>query len=339
MFRFSLWLLVFLIFVMILIGGLTRLTGSGLSIVEWQPIMGIFPPLNEFDWSFLFQKYQTSPEYNKINAGMTLAEFKNIFWLEYIHRVWGRLLGIVLAIPLCLSFMRSGLNPYRLPLLVLALVIGAQGFMGWYMVQSGLVDNPHVSPYRLTAHLFLGVLILGTSFWIALKNTCPDGGFSGFSKHAIKKISLSSFLLMGCVLLTLLYGGLVAGHKAGLIYNTYPLMGGQLLPSEIFFLEPIWKNLIDNPATVQLIHRWLGTLTATFAVTLCLYFWNSDIPNKIKALFYFIFFMSVLQFSLGLFTLLHMVPTYLALMHQGGALILFLLTLALILKTSAIWKQ
>lgn len=328
-----------MIFVMILIGGLTRLTGSGLSIVEWQPIMGILPPLSEVDWNLLFQKYQTSPEYSKINMGMTLVEFKEIFWLEYIHRVWGRLLGLVLAIPLVMSFMKTELKSYRLPLLSLALLIGAQGFMGWYMVKSGLIDNPHVSPYRLTAHLLLGILILGTSFWVAVKTTSPQHDFVGFSKTLIKKISLTSLLLMCCVLLTLVYGGLVAGHKAGLIYNTYPLMGDRLLPSELLFLDPIWKNLIANAATVQFIHRWLGTITATCVVILCLYFWNAEVPNKIRILIRLTFGMAILQFALGLFTLLLMVPTHIALVHQGGALLLFLLVLALALKTIPIWKR
>lgn len=339
MFKSSLWVLVVMVFSMILIGGITRLTGSGLSIVEWQPIMGILPPLSEVDWNLLFQKYQTSPEFQKINSGMTLVDFKKIFWLEYIHRVWGRLLGVVLAIPLLMSFMRTDLKSYRLPLLALALLIGAQGVMGWYMVKSGLVNDPHVSPYRLTAHLILGVVILGTSFWIAVKQHHPKNNFIGFSKNLIKKISLSSLFLIGCILLTLVYGGLVAGHKAGLIYNTYPLMGDRLLPSELLFLNPLWKNLLANAATVQFIHRWLGTLTATCVVILCLYFWNAEVPNKIRILIRLTFGMAILQFGLGLFTLLLIVPTHVALIHQGGALILFLLVLALFLKTRPVWKK
>lgn len=339
MFKVSLWLLVFMVFGMILIGGLTRLTGSGLSIVEWQPIMGILPPLNEADWHLLFNKYQASPEYQKINLGMPLQEFKNIFWLEYIHRVWGRVLGIILAIPLFLSFIKPQLKMYRTPLLFLAVLIGAQGFMGWYMVKSGLVDAPHVSPYRLTAHLLLGVVILATAFWMAQKTTCPDSEFIGFSRKTIKKISFTSFALLGFSVLTIVYGGLVAGHKAGLIYNTYPMMGDQWLPSELVFLSPFWKNIFANATTVQFIHRWLGTLTATLLAIFALSFWNAEVPNKVRMLIRLALGVALLQFALGLLTLLYIVPTDIALTHQGGALVLFLLIWATVLKTKPVWKK
>lgn len=337
MFKKSLWALVIMIFVMILIGGLTRLTGSGLSIVEWQPILGILPPLSQLDWMELFQKYQTSPEYQKINLGMTLAEFKNIFWLEYIHRVWGRLLGIVLAIPLIFSWIKPHLKSYRLPLLLLAILIGGQGFMGWYMVESGLSADPHVSPYRLTAHLLLGILILGLAFWMTIRTSSADT-FIGYSKHAIRKISISALGLLALISLTILYGGLVAGHKAGLIYNTYPLMGGNLLPSDLLFLQPFWENLWANAATVQFIHRWLGTLTAASIIVMSFYFWTTEIPFQIKVLLRLSLGMAILQFVLGLYTLLLVVPVDLAVIHQAGALVLFLLLLALVIKTAPVWK-
>ena len=337
MFKASLWLLVFMIFGMILIGGLTRLTGSGLSIVEWQPLMGILPPWNEEHWKILFQQYQATPEYLKVNQGMTLAEFKGIFWLEYIHRLWGRAIGIVLLIPLFLSFTKSELKSYRWGLILLSILIAGQGGMGWHMVKSGLVDNPHVSPYRLTAHFLLGVLILGVSFLMAAKTSRDNLDFFGYSTKSLLKLSGFAFIIFVGVLLTLLYGALVAGHKAGLIYNTYPLMGGQFFPSDFFFISPHWKNILANAATVQFIHRWLGTFTAVSILILGMAFWNSELSHKVKMLLKLMMGMAVVQFGLGLLTLLLVVPRDLALTHQAGALIMFLLTLALLRKTLPIW--
>ncbi|MEB3701811.1 Heme A synthase [Candidatus Bealeia paramacronuclearis] len=337
MFKTFLWLLVVMIFGMILLGGFTRLTGSGLSIVEWQPLMGALPPLNEADWLSLFQKYQTSPEYQKVNLGMTLEEFQGIFWLEFIHRLWGRAIGVVLLIPIIMSFIKHELRSYRVPLIVLSLLVAGQGLMGWYMVASGLIDSPHVSPYRLTAHLLLGVLILGLAFLIAMKKTWPREVYMGYSRKSLRKLSIVAFISFGCVLLTIFYGGLVAGHKAGLIYNTYPLMGGDFFPSDLFFISPEWKNTLANPTTVQFIHRWMGTLTVTLIFGLTLGFWNADLPHTIKNILRALIGMAAIQFALGLFTLLLVVPQDLALTHQAGALILFILNLALLQKTLPIW--
>jgi heme a synthase len=308
------WLIAtcFLIWIMIMLGGATRLTHAGLSIVEWKPITGIIPPFNDTQWQEEFGKYQQFPEYQQVNQGMSLIEFKFIFWMEYTHRLLGRLIGLVFFVPLLWFWRRGVLTPYLKKASVLAALLGVgQGVMGWYMVKSGLVKNPAVSHYRLTAHLLLAMAIYAVLFWSILKvNYGPGNGRSSLAGIA-----------HGCcimVVLTIAYGGFVAGLKAGLIYNTYPLMGGQWIPSEWNFLEPIHLNFFENAATVQWMHRTfavatLGVLLYGAYKAYLQQFWSFKVAAV--AMGAAIFF----QVVLGIMTLLAQVPVSLGTLHQGTA--------------------
>jgi len=325
LFKISLITLSLMIWGMILIGGLTRLTGSGLSIVEWKPITGLFPPFTQSEWIIEFGKYQKSPEFQKINFGMTLADFQSIFFLEYIHRLWGRLIGIVLFIPTFLMIFKRQ-HRELWPLLSLLWIMGlAQGVMGWIMVKSGLINDPHVSPYRLSAHLFLGFIIFGISIWTSLllykdnlRIEVPSL-YRRVYKHLYNSVLIALFL----VLLTALFGAFVAGLKAGLVYNTFPLMGDHLIPYEFLTRSPWWRDLFENPVSVQFVHRLCATSTAFFCIGLWIFQRNFKFPDKLRIAFNGMVLVIVIQFLLGLLTLLFMVPQTLALFHQGVAFILF----------------
>jgi cytochrome c oxidase assembly protein subunit 15 len=296
----------FLIWMMVMLGGATRLTHSGLSIVEWKPITGIIPPFSFEDWMIEFKKYQTSPEFLKINFSMTLDEFKFIFWMEFCHRFLGRLIGLFFIIPL-LALWKS-LPAFFKKLSLSILVIGAlQGIMGWYMVKSGLVQDPYVSPYRLTVHLSLAFILMGLLVGGFYKVISPSKILH--TKHNLLNIS---FILL---VLTILYGGLVAGHKAGLIYNTFPLMGGYFIPSEFLSHTPIWTNFLNNHATIQWLHRVLALLTYFHIVLFTL---------KTKRMASFIWLgLASFQVILGILTLIFEVPILLGTLHQGIGALLF----------------
>ncbi len=243
-----------LVFAMVVVGGVTRLTHSGLSITEWQPIVGTLPPLSEDDWADAFAKYRATPEYRQVNPGMGLDAFRHIFWWEYAHRLLGRAIGAAFLVPYLWLLVRRRIPPgYAGALFGIFALGGLQGALGWYMVQSGLVDDPRVSQLRLTAHLGLAFLIFGAMLWVALSLTRPRnaGGGNG---------SLRRFagLLTGLVYLMVLAGGLVAGTRAGFAYNTFPTMNGAWVPPEIMMLEPWYRNFTDNMATVQFDHRLLA---------------------------------------------------------------------------------
>lgn len=316
--------LVVMILVMVIIGGVTRLTGSGLSMVEWKPITGLLPPLTASDWILEFTKYQQSPEFQKINFGMTLAEFQSIFWLEYIHRLWGRLLGAVLLIPTILMIFKKQ-HRKLCPFLTLLWILGAsQGLMGWFMVKSGLIHDPHVSPYRLAAHLILGFAIFGVALWMIFllyqnKLRLERIGFSQKTFQALMKFTC---LALFFVLLTALFGALVAGFKAGLIYNTFPLMGGNIIPHEFLSQSPWWKDFIENPVSIQFLHRILASCTAFLCVWIWVYQRNLPIPSSLSHAYAGVAIAALLQFSLGILTLLFIVPISLASLHQGFAFIL-----------------
>lgn len=311
-----LWILICLLFAMILLGGITRLTHSGLSIVEWKPLMGAIPPLNEVDWQALFQRYQNFPEYIHINRAMSLDGFKAIFYLEYFHRLLGRLIGLVFFIPLIYFALKKRMTRQAFfKLAMIFLLGGLQGAMGWYMVQSGLVDIPRVSPYRLTAHLLLALLIFGLVLRHAFLCRTPH-----LSKlHPFSKSVLTLLVLM------IALGGFVAGNKAGLAFNTFPLMQGSLIPADLYTLQPLWRDCFENLATVQFHHRLLGWLL------LCLIpiysFWLGKRAPALRRSAILLASLTLLQFSLGVFTLLYKVPVSLGAAHQGGAILLFGLTL------------
>jgi len=320
------WLLLCcaMIFAMVILGGVTRLTGSGLSMVEWDPIFGVVPPLDQQAWEEVFAKYQQSPEYRKINVGMDLDGFKSIYWFEFSHRILGRSIGAVFLIPFLYFMFRRKLAASLVPRLGFAFVLGGlQGLLGWYMVKSGLIDNPHVSQYRLTAHLSLALLIYAYLLWILydllFAQRQPATNPAGL-KTAAK-------FLLGLVAVTIVSGGFVAGLKAGHAYNTFPKMGDQWLPPAGWMLQPGWRNLFENIATVQFDHRVLATLT----FSAILLFWLAALRQRPTAsariAIHLLVLMAAIQVTLGISTLLLHVPVALAATHQAGALVLLTLTL------------
>ncbi len=315
----ALWLfgLCLMIFMMVVIGGVTRLTGSGLSMVEWKPLLGWLPPISESEWVAAFRKYKLFPEYALRNAGMTLAEFKGIFWLEYIHRLWGRLIGVAFLLPFLWFWMRGRITRRIAPRLVLFFVLGAaQGVLGWWMVKSGLVDRPDVSQYRLVAHLGLAVLIYALMFWTALRLWDGDGEGNPAPGWIL---SLTTVVLV-MVALTMVSGGFVAGLDAGLTYNTFPLMDGRWVP------PAAWRNgLIDtftDVTTVQFNHRLLAGVTFVLVVaTYCFSFFVGT-RGKVRIARHLVFAAALVQVIVGIATLMMQVPVPLAALHQAGALAL-----------------
>ena len=314
------WLLVCcaLVFAIVVVGGVTRLTHSGLSIVEWQPIVGALPPLDEPGWQETFGKYKQTPEYRLVNPGMSLDGFKSIFWWEYVHRLLGRLTGAVFFLPL-LWFALRGKIPRALAWkLAGILALGAaQGALGWYMVQSGLVDDPRVSQYRLTAHLGIAFLIYAAMLWIAFDLLFSREG-SDF-----RRLRRFAFALVALIFAMVLSGGLVAGIRAGLAYNTFPLMNGHLIPREIFSLEPWYLNFSSNMATVQFDHRLIAWLLAFLLPWFWLQVRRAAAPPRAKLAAHLLLVALAVQIALGIATLLLAVPVPLAAAHQAGALLVF----------------
>ena len=317
-----------MVFVMILLGGVTRLTESGLSIVEWQPLTGAIPPLSEADWQRLFDKYRQSPEYSLVNFGMSLGEFKGIFWLEYIHRLWGRMIGLAFALP-ALFFLAKGAirgsARWQIPLLFL--LGGAQGALGWFMVESGLIADPRVSPYRLAAHLILAVGLYGWLLWLALDRLRPADGLM-LPVPRDNKLRAQLHGLSALIVLTILSGAFVAGLDAGLTYNTFPLMDGRFLPDGYGQLSPWWRNLFEHIPAVQFNHRWLAFFTALAVIATCLRAQSAALPKAARHSINGLLAMALIQPTLGIATLLLVVPVWLGALHQAGAIAL--LTCALI---------
>lgn len=325
----SMILLLLMILGMVAIGGITRLTGAGLSIVEWKPIVGILPPFTVNQWLAEFSRYQQSPEFLKINFGMTLAEFQSIFWLEYIHRLWGRLIGVVLILPTVLIFIKKEYR-YLCPFVILLWILGAsQGVMGWLMVKSGLSGDPHVSPYRLAAHLMLGFSIFGVALWMSLLLLIEQKNVIARSNTPRNVAWLINSTLI-LVLVTAFLGAFVAGHKAGLVYNTFPLMGNSFIPQEFLTTTPWYVDLFENPVSVQFVHRCFAIITFVS----CLLLWQSQKSNY---LFTGIAICALIQVALGISTLLLIVPTWLATLHQVFAFVLFgfLVSARFLLKSSS----
>jgi cytochrome c oxidase assembly protein subunit 15 len=307
---------------MVVLGGVTRLTHSGLSIVEWQPIVGVLPPLSESSWEETFSKYRQTPEYQKVNAGMPLEAFKRIFWWEYAHRALGRLIGVAYLLPFLYFLSRRRVSARIARSVAAIYVIGAlQGAMGWYMVKSGLVDDPRVSPYRLTAHLALALVIYGTTLWTAMETLAPVRNATRHSGS--RSLAIGSVFLTALIFVMALSGGLVAGNRAGLIYNTFPLMNGQWVPPDIMELQPWYLNLFVNMSTVQFDHRLIAWL---LAVLVPLFWWRLTHVSQSRSArlaCHALFAALILQLSLGIATLLNAVPVALGASHQAGALLLF----------------
>ena len=313
-----------LVFAMIVVGGMTRLTHSGLSITEWQPIVGTLPPLSEADWAVAFSKYQATPEYQLVNHGMALADFKGIFWWEYFHRLLGRLIGVVFFVPLAWFAMRRAIPAgYGGKLVGIFVLGGLQGAMGWYMVKSGLVDDPRVSQFRLTAHLLLAFVILGAMLWVALSLLAPARAALDARGRAVRRFARAVLALVVVMIGT---GGFVAGIRAGFAYNTWPLMNGHLVPPELFVIEPWWRNFFYNMATVQFDHRLMAYV---LAIAVPVLWWKvRTLPGaapRARTGATLLLAMLALQVGLGIATLLLVVPLPLAAIHQAGAVLVFAL--------------
>lgn len=322
----AVWLLICcaLVFAMVVLGGVTRLTGSGLSMVDWRPIMGVLPPLSTQQWEQTFELYQQSPEYQKVNFNMDVDDFKGIFWLEYLHRLLGRTIGLVFLLPFLFFLWRGQIATREWPKYLLMFVLGGlQGLMGWYMVKSGLVNDPHVSQYRLTAHLMAAFLIYAYMFWVAM--SLLFGSQAG-ERHGLYPKTLA---LTGLITLTIISGGFVAGLKAGLVYNTFPLMGERWIPHGMFVFEPAWRNLLENLVTVQFSHRVLAITTLLLVIAYWSLNHRRELPARAKPAVHGLLLVAGVQVLLGILTLVLKVPTALAVTHQGVAMVLFTLALYL----------
>lgn len=307
------WLMVCaaLVFAMAVIGAITRLTESGLSIVEWKPVTGALPPLSDADWAAEFAKYQASPQGQTVNAGMTLAEFKTIFFWEWLHRLWGRLIGLVYALPLAAFWLTNRVAGGYKGKYLAVLALGAlQGAVGWWMVASGLIDNPAVSHYRLAVHLGLAILLAAILYWMALTLLRRDGSLVMRPLESTPCLRRHGRVALGFIALTILWGAFTAGLDAGLIYNEWPLMGGKFMPGEMFAHTPLISNFFENHAAVQFTHRWLAF--AAFVLVLS-FAWRVKSPWLATAV--------VLQLGLGILTLISHVALPLAALHQAGALV------------------
>jgi heme a synthase len=312
------WLLICaaVIFGMILLGGVTRLTNSGLSMVDWKPLMGIIPPLSEADWQAMFLKYQQFPEYQKINIGMSLAEFKPIFMYEYLHRVLGRLIGLIFILPFLFFYFSKRIKKGLTAKLVIMLIGGGcQGLLGWYMVKSGLVENPHVSQYRLTAHLGAAVLIYSFILWTAFSLISPKSDqptqHKGFA-----------YTLSGLIFLMILSGGLVAGTHAGHAYSTWPLMGDSFIPAGLYSLAPAWLSAFEDITTIQFNHRMFAYLIVALVAVFAFKILRSDIKGPAKIGVFCLIGLLAMQVTLGISTLIFYVPVPVAAAHQIGAVAL-----------------
>lgn len=322
------WLLMVaaLVFLMVLVGGATRLTDSGLSITEWRPILGAIPPLTAADWQDAFDKYRQIPQYHEINRGMSLEDFKFIYWWEWGHRFLGRIIGVVFAVPLAF-FWLTGRLPRRLGVSLTALLaLGAlQGFVGWYMVQSGLVGRIDVSHYRLALHLTIAIVILGLLLWTALRLTPPDPGIRLATLGRGHKTIAG--VLLAAILVQIVAGGFVAGLDAGLTYNTWPLMDGRLIPAGLGTLSPWYLNLLENVTTVQFTHRMIAYALILVAAVHAWSIWRTadDDAPRLSGLILVVGLLA--QAALGVLTLLAVtdgkIPVVLGVAHQGGAAVVF----------------
>ena len=311
-----LYFVCFLIFAMVIVGGATRLTDSGLSITEWKPLLGAIPPLNAADWQSAFEKYQQIPEYQLINKGMSLEEFKFIYWWEWAHRFLGRFIGLVVLIPLIFFWLTGRLETWMKPRLLFLFVLGGlQGFIGWWMVSSGLVERVDVSQYRLATHLTLACILFAYTMWLA----------RSLAEHSEEPVSGSVALLAPIVVFAILVqiflGALVAGLDAGLSFNDWPTMDGMIIPSDLWVQTPAWINLFENPKTVQFIHRMsaYALLLLVLAQMLVALKSQSGATHQRRTVVLMVF--TLVQAAIGVITLVLQVPLNWGLLHQGGAVV------------------
>lgn len=320
------WLLIVaaMIFFMVVLGGATRLTRSGLSIVEWRLLEGTLPPLTAAHWQELFELYQQTPEYRKINVGMDLDGFKEIFWLEYLHRLWGRVIFFVALVPLLWFLWRRRIERGQIARAVaVPFLVALNGVLGWFMVASGLVDIPRVSPYRLTAHLGLAVAIYAYLLWTAWGLLSERA-----LKNAAQPVHGFAQAVAALVFLMILTGGFVAGTKAGFAFNTFPLMNGRFFPEGMYAMQPWWVDLFENIATVQFNHRLLAYV---LCIVIPVFWWrvttHPEVSARARRAAHLLLGWLAVQVVLGITTLIHVTPVALGTAHQAGALVLFSLAL------------
>ena len=319
------WLLIvcLLVFSMVFIGGVTRLTDSGLSMVDWRPIMGAIPPLNDTQWHKVFDAYKQFPEYKLINSHFTLEEFKFIFFWEYFHRLMGRLVGLVFFLPFVYFLIRKKLTGHKFKLLIAFILGGSQGLLGWYMVKSGLLERPDVSHFRLAAHLGLAFIIIAYLFWIIFDMTIES---KIKMTKSLKKFKWPLYIFLFLLTFQIVYGAFIAGLDAGIGYNTWPLMGDSVIPRAAYRNGTFIQNMLYNPATIQFTHRTAGIVLFLFSGALFLKakaISNTQVKRSINWIFYCV----IAQFILGVATILAKVPVSLGSMHQIMACILFIITI------------
>jgi heme a synthase len=313
-----LWSIAALVFAMVVVGGATRLTGSGLSITEWRPILGAIPPLNEADWQAAFEKYKQIPQYAVVNKGMTLGDFKFIYAWEWSHRLLGRLIGALFALPFLWFWLRGKLRAGLAPKLLGVLALGGlQGFIGWYMVKSGLADRVSVSQYRLALHLTVAFAIMGLVVWLAREEAQHRQFITGPAASSGSRRRAG--LLVALVELQVMLGALVAGLKAGLVYNTWPDMNGRFIPEGMWPLSPWYLNLFETIATVQFDHRMLAYLIVILALVQVLRKASRPVDQRVWRSRTILGFAVLAQMALGIAVLLYGVPLWLGLAHQAGA--------------------
>lgn len=328
--KISNWLFLgaFLVAVIVITGGITRLTHSGLSMVTWEPVSGILPPLNDVDWQAEFNNYKESPEFNLKNRNFNLEDFKGIFWWEYIHRVFARMIGLVFIFPFLFFLFKGYLKNKKLikHLIIIFILGGFQGFLGWFMVASGLVEKPEVSHYRLAAHLLTALTLFSYILWIGLHLR-----FNKLEFKTNKSLQIRPFLWVNIILLIIqiAYGAFMAGLKAGFFFPTFPKMGANWIPqnlSEVFEQEGL-LSLFNNPFLVQFIHRWIPLFIFLIGVYLWVKIEKTSLFSHQKWIIRSMNFMILLQIILGVYTILFSVPVHLGVLHQFGAVILLALSL------------
>lgn len=318
------WLLIgaFLVIAMVVVGGYTRLSNSGLSMVSWKPVTGWLPPMSDEAWVSEFEEYKTSPEYIKRNYDFSMAEFKSIFWPEFYHRLLGRVIGIVFLIPFLWFLIKGRLKDkkLRLRLIVIFLLGGLQGAIGWYMVKSGLVDRPDVSHYRLALHLTTALTLFGYILWTAFGLIYPRSEIDA-KGNSIRKWLYGLFVLLG---LQIIYGAFVAGLDAGKFYPTYPLMGDSFVPQAMsdVIAKDGFISFLESPYVVQFMHRWVAVLVVTMVIVVFFRALKAKLTNLQKRGLIFLLGAVMLQFILGVFTILNLTPLFLGVVHQLGAVVL-----------------
>lgn len=306
-----------LLICMIMLGGLTRLTNSGLSIVEWNPVTGIIPAITASDWDMEFSKYKSSPEYLKLNSNITIEEFKSLYYLEFVHRLFGRVLSLFYLLPFIYFYCTGCIKKHKSMHFAILTLFAMQGVIGWYMVKSGLVDHPYVSHFRLAIHLIIACIIYSLLLWQAMSNSYNQ---TNVIKNTSPKLKLLCIIFLFVLYIQILLGALTAGLDAGLIYNYFPLMGTKFIPDEIA-ISNFGMNSFSDPVFVQFMHR-ICAYTLTLIVCICAICLFLTKNSRLRKFAYYVIFIILLQFSTGVITLIYAVPIFVALLHQLGAVIL-----------------